>query len=37
MTDAMDAVSLEVSGAGWGIHFVNVRFDATAITASACW
>ncbi|NQW73312.1 MAG: hypothetical protein HQ453_11315 [Actinobacteria bacterium] len=34
MTDAMDAVSLEVSGAGRGIHFVNVRFDATAITAA---
>lgn len=34
MTDAMDAVSLEVSGAGRGIHFVNVRFDAMAITAA---
>jgi hypothetical protein len=34
MTGAMDAVSLEVSGAGRGIHFVNVRFDATAITAA---
>ncbi|MUH45760.1 MAG: hypothetical protein F2793_04530 [Actinobacteria bacterium] len=33
MTDAMDAVSLEVSGAGRGIHFVNARFDASVITA----
>jgi len=31
MTDAMDAMSLEVSGAGRGIHFVNVRFDASSI------
>ena len=34
MTEAMDVVSLEVTGAGRGIHFINVRFDPSEIVAA---
>ncbi len=34
MTEASDVESLEVTGAGRGIHFINVRFDPEEIVAS---
>ncbi|MSW44063.1 MAG: hypothetical protein F2836_04735, partial [Actinobacteria bacterium] len=34
LTEVFDVASLEVTGAGRGIHFINVRFDPAEIVAA---